>query len=165
MPFFPLIKMPSSASRYSCTWRKSPVQYHISGMSSKGLHDAVNAVLPALDLQQRYHPGWGKSRTQATHIRYSQTAWALQDRSAAEMGPNETTAQNYSRRQLSLTILQQQHWNANNNMQNVSPLWGTDIHPWGSGSSHNVPEMTPKRGYFGQLTEGVHLSECCGCQT
>lgn len=54
-------------------------------------------LVPALYLQQRCHPGWDRSRTQATHIQYSQTAWALQDRSAAEMGPIDTTAHNYSR--------------------------------------------------------------------
>lgn len=48
-------------------------------------------LLPAPDLQQRYRPGWDKSRTRATRIRCSQTVWALQDRSAAGTDPGEET--------------------------------------------------------------------------
>lgn len=48
-------------------------------------------LLPAPDLQQRYRPGWDKSRRRATRIRCSRTVWALQDRSAAGTDPGEET--------------------------------------------------------------------------
>lgn len=62
----------------------------------KKQHFHQHVLVPAPDLQQRYRPGWGKSRTQATHILCSQTAWAQQDRSVAELGPKERTVQNVS---------------------------------------------------------------------
>lgn len=100
MPFFPLIKTPSSASRYSCTCEKANLLLLLKKPYPKWLNDCVSTAenayepvylvaLPELDHQQKYHPGWGKSKTQATHTRYSQIASAQQDHNAAEMDPSE----------------------------------------------------------------------------
>lgn len=80
-------------------WSTTPLAHMIHLQPSRKKHlygSACLLELPALDPQWRVHPGWGKSRTQATHIQYSQTAWALLGRSAAEMGPSETKAPNSS---------------------------------------------------------------------
>lgn len=80
-------------------WSTTPLAHMIHLQPSRKKHlygSACLRELPALDPQWRVHPGWGKSRTQATHIQYSQTAWALLGRSAAEMGPSETKAPNSS---------------------------------------------------------------------
>lgn len=82
-------------------WSATPLA-HITHLQpfqeKKNLYGSACLLeIPALDPQWRVHPGWGKSRTQATHIQYSQTAWALLGRSAAEMGPSETKAPNSSK--------------------------------------------------------------------
>lgn len=73
----------SKVAPWPCAYRKKTVYGFVCWLE-----------LPALDPQWRVHPGWDKSRRQATHIQYSQTAWAPQDHSAAEMGPSETEAPN-----------------------------------------------------------------------
>lgn len=100
MPFFPLIKMPSNASRYSCTCSEymvhlSPSNWLEWDVTACGSHGFVS--VPALDPQQKCHQGWGKSRTPATRIQCSQTASAPQGHSAAELGPGRTMVRNHSR--------------------------------------------------------------------
>lgn len=152
MPFFPLIKMPSSASRYSWTCANHSViclhntsTVFKSGCMTLSIHKAKTAYslvclleLPALDPQWRVHPGWDKSRTQATHIRYSQTAWAPQDRSAAERGPSETEAPIIAAQNIKKKKEKSNHLDKR---QDIWPLSGTYIHPWWSGSSHIDPNI------------------------
>lgn len=142
MPFVPLIKMPSNASRYSSTClehtvRLSPSNWPDGHVKARGLFQYLHLILSKNAIENEVSP---EHRPLTFNVlkQLQLCGIVVQPRRILEGQRSRITAESSSSDYIVHNHSIAQEW-----FRKLWPLLGSDIHPWWSDSSHNDPEGKP----------------------